>query len=305
MIYFISQYFFYWVNCLKMSLTHISLNLLRAFDASARHLSFTSAAKELCVTQAAVAHQVRALEEYLQKPLFNRMARGLGFTDEGAALAPIVAKSFQEINIGLEKLKGKVPKSVLHIGVVGTFALGFLLEALPDFHEKNPNIEAKLSVNNNVPDLLNEHLDFAIRFGEGAWHAQSAEFLMKAELTPLACPNLAKQMSTPADLARFALLRSHRKSEWALWFEKCGLNETIANGTIFDNSRAIADAAKLGLGVGILPLNMFSNEIARGELIAPFDVSINAGSYYLTRLVHRPISEAMIAFRDWLMHAVQ
>lgn len=283
-----------------MPLSNISLNLLRAFDASARHLSFTNAAKELCVTQAAVAHQVKALEDYLQKPLFKRIARGLSFTDEGALLAPIVAKSFQELERGLDKLKGRVPKTSLQIGVVGTFAIGFLLERLEDFHERYPNIEAKIMVNNNVPDLLNEHLDFAIRFGQGAWHAQSAEFLMAAPLMPLCSKAIAQKLKTPKDLGQFPLLRSHRANEWPMWLEKNGIFDLIAGGPMFDNSRSIADAAKLGLGIGLLPKNMFNNELRNGELVAPFSREIDAGSYYLTRLVHRPMNEAMLAFRDWL-----
>lgn len=289
------------VNGCKLSISHISLNLLRAFDASARHLSFTKAAKELCVTQAAVAHQVKALEDYLQKPLFNRIARGLSFTDDGALLAPIIAKSFNEISIGLDKLKRSIPKTSVNVGVVGTFALGFLLPRLGDFHAKHPNIEAKIMVNNNVPDLLNEHLDFAIRFGQGAWAAQTSESLMGAPLTPLCNQELADKIKSPSDLARFSLLRSHRASEWPIWLEKHGASEIIASGAMFDNSRSIADAAKIGLGVGLLPKNMFENDLQSGELIAPFNGEIDAGSYFLTRLVHKPMTEAMKEFRDWLI----
>ncbi|KAF0186014.1 MAG: Transcriptional regulator [Hyphomonadaceae bacterium] len=283
-----------------MPLSKISLNLLRAFDASARHLSFTKASKELFVTQAAVAHQVKSLEDYLQKPLFNRAARTLSLTDEGASLAPIVAKSLYEIGVVLETIRGKERKSVLHVGVVGTFALGFLLERMDSFHAKHPHILVKIQVNNNVPDLLNEHLDFAIRFGAGAWLAQSSELLMSAPLSPLCNAKTANHLKKPEDLANFALLRSHRKNEWAKWFEVCGKTDIDASGTIFDNSRAIADAAKLGLGVGLLPYNMFSAEIEDGLLIKPFSQEVHAGSYYLTNLVQRPVSEAMIAFRDWL-----
>lgn len=288
-----------------MPVTQISLNLLRAFDAAARHLSFTNAAKELCVTQAAAAHQVKALEDYLQKPLFNRAARGLTLTDAGAALAPTITKSLHEIGVALESVRGEVPKVVLHIGVVGTFAIGFLLHRLDEFHRLHPNIMAKIQVNNNVPDLLNEHLDFAIRFGTGTWLALKAEHLMAAPFSPLCCPQTARSLSKPEDLAKFALLRSHRKGEWPRWFEKFGLNNIAADGTVFDNSRAIADAAKLGLGVGLLPYGMFKNEIESGQLVRPFDYDANLGSYYLTQLVHRPTSDAMREFKNWLVKICQ
>ena len=284
-----------------MSLSRISLNILRAFDAAARHLSFTNAAKELFVTQAAVAHQVKSLEDFLQKQLFHRVSRGLIFTDEGAMLAPIVAKSFQEISVALESLKSEIPKTVLHIGVVGTFAIGFLLERLPDFHSKHPNILVKLQVNNNVPDILNEHLDFAIRFGDGAWLAVKSEFLMEAPLSPLCDKETNEALKKPSDLVNYSLLRSHRKSEWTIWLDKNKVSEIIAEGTIFDNSRAIADAIKMGLGVGILPYNMFKREIENGQLYKPFRQNIDAGAYYLTYLIRKPLTEQMQDFRKWLI----
>lgn len=284
-----------------MPLSKISLNLLRAFDASARHLSFTKASKELFVTQAAVAHQVKTLEDYLQKPLFNRAARTLSLTDEGASLAPIVAKSLYEIGVVLETIRGKERKSVLHVGVVGTFALGFLLERMDQFHANNPNILVKIQVNNNVPDLLNEHLDFAIRFGEGAWLAQTSQLLIPAPLSPLCDSETAAKLQNAIDLTKFPLLRSHRKNEWGRWFGVFGKLDVEATGTIFDNSRAIADAAKLGLGVGLLPYQMFSAELGEGSLVKPFAQDVHAGAYYLTHLVQRPITEAMLEFRDWLL----
>lgn len=285
-----------------MSLSNISLNLLRAFDASARHLSFTGASKELFVTQAAVAHQVKALEDYLQKPLFNRLARGLTLTDAGANLAPIVAKSLNEMSNILEAIKGDAKKAVLHIGVVGTFALGFLLPRLNKFYDEYKDIKLQLSINNNVPDLLNEHLDFAVRFGDGAWLALRSEFLMSAPLTPLCSPLIAEKLNSPSDLGNFELLRSHRKNEWARLFNHIGIRNIQAKGPIFDNSRAIADAAAMGIGIALLPKNMFQAELKAQKLCAPFDINIDAGAYYLTRLVQNNLTEPMECFQNWLMN---
>lgn len=285
-----------------MSLSNISLNLLRAFDASARHLSFTGASKELFVTQAAIAHQVKALEDYLQKPLFNRLARGLALTDEGANLAPIVSKSLNDISNILETIKGDAKKTVLHIGVVGTFAIGFLLKRIENFHNEYKDIRVQLSINNNVPDLLNEHLDFAIRFGDGAWLALRSEFLMPAPLTPLCAPQIAQKLKKPADIFNFELLRSHRKNEWARFFNQANIRNIQAKGPIFDNSRAIADAAAMGIGIALLPQNMFIDEINNNKLCAPFDIKIDAGSYYLTRLVQKKLSEPMQCFQNWIIN---
>lgn len=188
----------------------------------------------------------------------------------------------------------------MHVGVVGTFALGFLLRVLDKFHDNNPSVQVKIQVNNNVPDLLNEHLDFAIRFGDGAWLAQSAELLMPAPLSPLCNFETAKHLKTSDDLTKFNLLRSHRKNEWAKWFRESGRIAPEADGTIFDNSRAIADAAKLGLGVGLLPYQMFRTEIESGLLHKPFSKDVHAGAYFLTNLIGRPYTDAMASFRDWL-----
>src|SRR3990167_1452317 len=124
-----------------MALSSLSLNTLRAFDAAARHLNFTRAADELCVTQAAVSHQVKALEDHLGRALFRRTARGLVLTDEGANLAPAVAESFDRLGRLIEVIREDGPREILTVGVVGTFAVGFLLECLPDFRTQHPRTE--------------------------------------------------------------------------------------------------------------------------------------------------------------------
>src|SRR5262245_40049290 len=152
------------------SLRTYSLNTLRAFEASVRHLSFTRAADELCVTQAAVSHQVKALEDQLGVQLFRRTTRGLVLTDEGAALAPIVADAFARLGRGLDAVAMDGPHEVLTVGVVGTFAVGFLMRRLAAFRTRYPHVDVRLQTNNNKVDLWSETLDFAIRFGDGAWH---------------------------------------------------------------------------------------------------------------------------------------
>ncbi len=278
---------------------------MRAFDAAARHLNFTSASKELFVTQAAIAHQVKALEDYLGKPLFKRIARGLSLTDDGANLAPIVARSLNEVSRAIEIVKGVERKEVVHLGVVGTFAIGFLIPRLSDFHAKYPNIDLRLQINNNVPDLLNEHLDFAIRFGEGAWLALKSEHLFEPSFTPMCSPKIAKDIKNISDLGNFPLLRSHRKNEWARWFELSGINHIFADGAIFDNSLTIAQSAMLGHGIGLLPYQLFEKELANNELVRPFDIGVNVGSYYLTHHIEKPINEPMNNFSNWLKSLCQ
>ena len=153
-----------------MDRAQIPLNALRAFEASARHLNFTRAAIELRVSQGAVSHQVAALEDRLGVPLFRRLPRGLALTDEGQALVPTVADAFDRIGATLDLYADGQLREVLNVGAVGTFATGWLLPRLHGFERSYPRIDLRLMTNNNRVDLAGEGLDFAIRFGDGAWH---------------------------------------------------------------------------------------------------------------------------------------
>lgn len=284
-----------------MALSEISLNPLRAFEASARHLSFTRAAEELCVTQAAVSHQVKALEEHLGKSLFRRTTRGLVLTDEGAALAPIVGGSFASIERALAAIAEGGAREVLTVGVVGTFAVGFLMERLAEFRAKNPFIDLRLLTNNNKVDLWTESLDFAIRFGAGAWHGVHADPLMATPLSPLCSPPLAEQLRDVGDMGKFVLLRSYRAQDWPAWLAAAGAPQLSARGPIFDASTLMVQAAILGEGIALAPPRMFRRELHAGLLVQPFPIAVDAGAYWLTRLISKNPTPAMNAFRTWLM----
>ncbi|OXH85429.1 LysR family transcriptional regulator, partial [Burkholderia multivorans] len=167
---------------------HLPLNALRAFESSARHLNFTRAGLELSVTQAAVSQQVRALEERLGCALFTRLPRGLDLTDEGRALLPVLSDAFSRIETVLQQFDGGRLRQVLTLGVVGTFALGWLMPRLKRFRDTHPFVELRLRTHNNVVDLAAEGLDFAIRFGQGNWPATRNERLFDAPLTALCAP---------------------------------------------------------------------------------------------------------------------
>lgn len=171
---------------------YLPLNGLRAFEASARHLSFTRAAIELCVTQAAVSQQVKSLETRLGVRLFQRLPRGLKITAEGEALLPVVTGSFDQLALSLERIEGGHVRELLFLGTVGTFAVGWLLPRLPDFQRQFPFVDIRLSTNNNRVDMAAEGLDFAIRFGNGSWHGTEAIRLFDAPFLPSASPNWQK-----------------------------------------------------------------------------------------------------------------
>ncbi|MBU9338243.1 beta-lactamase transcriptional regulator PenR [Burkholderia multivorans] len=279
---------------------HLPLNALRAFESSARHLNFTRAGLELSVTQAAVSQQVRALEERLGCALFTRLPRGLDLTDEGRALLPVLSDAFSRIETVLQQFEGGRLRQVLTLGVVGTFALGWLMPRLKRFRDTHPFVELRLRTHNNVVDLAAEGLDFAIRFGQGNWPATRNERLFDAPLTALCAPDIARRLTQPADLAHETLLRSYRTDEWLGWFDAAQLEPWTVNGPVFDSSRLMVEAAMQGVGIALAPACMFERELQLGLLARPLDIDVHAGGYWLTSLKSKSLTPAMTLFRDWI-----
>ncbi|AAK90305.1 LysR family transcriptional regulator [Agrobacterium tumefaciens] len=284
----------------------LPLNGLRAFEASARHLSFTRAAIELCVTQAAVSQQVKGLEKRLGVALFQRLPRGLKITAEGEALLPTVTSSFDQMATTLDRIEAGQVRELLFLGVVGTFAVGWLLPRLAAFQKRHPFIDVRVSTNNNRVDMAAEGLDFAIRFGQGSWHGTDAFRLFEAPLSPLCTPKLAEMLKEPADLMDATLLRSYRADEWSTWFAAAGVSPAaqVNAGIVFDTSLGMMEAALQGLGVALAPPSMFSRHLTSGAVMQPFPVTISLGSYWLTRLQSKPQTSAMQAFSDWLLETI-
>lgn len=286
---------------------HLPLNALRAFEASARHLSFTKAAIELCVTQAAVSHQVKSLESRLNVTLFERLPRGLLLTHEGETLLPTLREAFDNIAGTLERFEGGHYREVLRVGVVGTLAVGWLIPRLRDFQTTHPFIDLRLSTNNNRVDIAAEGLDFAIRFGSGAWHGVEATCLLEAPLSPLCISDIASQLKNPPDLVRHTLLRSYRADEWSQWFAAAGVtgDMPLPKSIMFDSSLAMMEAAIQGAGVALAPPSMFTRQLHAETIVQPFPQTVTMGSYWLARLQSRPETDAMAAFRKWLIDTAQ
>ncbi|MEW9856563.1 LysR substrate-binding domain-containing protein [Novosphingobium sp. M1R2S20] len=286
-----------------MDRAQLPLNALRAFEAAARHLSFTRAAMELCVSQGAVSQQVASLEARLGTALFRRLPRGLALTDEGHALCPVMADALDRIAAVIERIEGGQPRELLSLSVVGTFASGWLLERLPDFARTCPQVDLRLSTHNNRIDLAGEGIDLALRFGSGAWHGTHAELVLRAPLAPLCSPETAMRLTEPSALAREPLLRSYRADEWPRWFAAAGLPCPALRGPMFDSSVLMVEAARRGFGVALAPAAMFTADLRAGDLMQPFEATVDLGGYWLTRLQSRADSPAMGAFRDWLLAA--
>jgi LysR family transcriptional regulator of beta-lactamase len=283
-----------------LEISQLPLNALRAFESSARLGSFTRAGLELRVTQTAISHQVKALESALNLTLFKRFPRGLALTDEGLALLPVLTDAFRRMSATLSQFEDGNYAEILTVGVVGTFAIQWLLPRLNTFRALCPQVDLRLKTHNNLADILAEGLDFSIRFGDGAWNGTEALHLMEAELSPVCAPAVAGRLRAPADLRNEMLLRSYRWDEWPLWFEAAGLESPSLRGFMFDSSLALVEAAAQEVGVALVPVALFARELDEGRIVRPFEVSIAAGSYWLTRLKSRTPTPAMEAFQRWI-----
>ncbi len=256
------------------------------------------------MTQTAISHQVKGLETLLGVRLFRRLPRGLALTDEGTVLLPGLVDAFDRIGATLDRVERGQVQEVVTIGMVGTFATGWLLPRLNDFHKDHQFVDLRVLTNNNRVDVAGDGLDYAVRFGNGAWHGTEATPLFDAPMSPACQPALAKRLRSPADLLREPLLRSYRDDEWPQWFARSNLVLPVARGPVFDSSITLAEAVVLGIGVALLPRCMFARADADGRLAWPFDIQINVGSYWLTRLKSRPVTAGMVAFREWLSRRI-
>lgn len=255
------------------------------------------------MTQAAISHQIKGLEERLGVSLFRRSNRGLKLTDEGVALAPTLFEAFGAIDRLFERCESGGMREVLTVSAVGTFAVGALLERLPRFRTAHPGIDLRLLTNNNKVDLVAEGLDCAIRFGDGAWHGVEAELICTAPLSPLCTPAQAATLREPADLLRAPLLRSYRPQDWPAWFLAAGLRSRAIRGPLFDSSLVMVQAAMRGQGVALAPYGLFRRELESGQIVRPFAIEAELDGYWLTCLKARPQTNAMHLFRRWLREA--
>jgi LysR family transcriptional regulator of beta-lactamase len=284
---------------------HLPLNALRAFEASARHLSFTKAGLELRVSQTAISHQVKQLEESLAASLFRRLPRGLALTDEGLALLPVLTDVFDRMSAAIDRVQARGTREIVTVGCVATFATGWLLQRIEHFGNICPYVDLRLLTNNNRVDIAGDGLDFALRFGDGSWHGTEAIHLLSAPLTPLCRPDITMRLRAPSDLSKEILLRSYRAEEWPLWFAVAGSPCPMIQGPIFDSSVAMAEAASQGVGVALAPAAMFRRELLSGRLARPFTAEVAAGSYWLTWLKSKELTFGMLEFRDWLVETLR
>ncbi|WP_191630198.1 transcriptional regulator GcvA [Pseudomonas fluorescens] len=289
-----------------MTVSLPSLNGLRAFEAVARHMSFTKAAEELNVTQTAVSHQIRRLEAELGVHLFLRLAEGLALSEEGQAYLPGIRAAFQELRYSTEQLLEGRHESVLTISTLVSVASKWLLPRLPSFQQAFADIDVRISASTELVDFRKGTIDAAIRYGRGDWKGLQADFLMSDEIFPVCSPALAKTLSTPADLARHTMLQVSgvTATDWSTWLSAAGQPLQLAEGPrlTFDLAMMAVQAAVDGQGVCIGRSTYVEDDLRVGRLVLPFDLRLKDQlGFYLVTPRETAHVKKIVAFRAWLL----
>ncbi|MBD9656534.1 LysR family transcriptional regulator [Pseudomonas sp. PDM12] len=283
---------------------------LVAFEASARHQSFTRAADELALTQGAVCRQIAGLEEFLGVELFRRSRRGVLLTEAGTAYAAKVAAQLDAVERDTLALMGAQGAMSLELAVVPTFATQWLLPRLQDFQRLHPEVTVHLT-NRTRPFLFADTgFDAAIYFGDGDWSGTEAHFLMHEHLMPVCSPVLLDGRPVSAErIAELPLLQqSTRPYAWRQWFAAQGLNVSRdMTGPRLELFSMLAQAARHEMGVALIPPFLIQRELADGSLVVAMDCPVHDGgrAYYLTVPERKVESAALKAFRDWLLGEAQ
>jgi LysR family transcriptional regulator, glycine cleavage system transcriptional activator len=282
------------------------LNALKAFEAAARHESFTRAAEELCVTQGAVSHQVKALEAELGLKLFNREHQRLLITEGGRAYLAVVRDAFDRIADGTQRLLQRQSGGALTVSTSPNFAAKWLVHRLGRFAEAHPEIDLRVSASPHHVDFAREDIDLAVRHGDGTASGLHVTRLCMEELFPACSPKLLdgrKGLRSPADLGRFRLLHVNDHQGWSQWLDYAGVaGVDLSHGPILNQASMAIDAAVDGQGVVLARTALAAWDLIGGRLVRPFDIAMPA-SYAYWIVCSKAVAKLpkIVAFSDWLL----
>ncbi|MBL8836383.1 MAG: transcriptional regulator GcvA [Alphaproteobacteria bacterium] len=282
------------------------LNALKAFEAAARHESFTRAAEELCVTQGAVSHQVKALEAELGIKLFNRERQRLVITDAGREYLNVVRDALDRIALGTERLVQRQSAGVLTVSTSPDFAAKWLVHRLGRFAEAHPEIDLRVSASLHHVDFAREDVDLAVRHGDGRWPGLDAVRLSPERLFAVCSPALMAgrgRVTSPADVLRFPLLRLDTDEGWTRWLEAAGLDAVApTRGPTLNRESMLIDAAVDGQGIALARTTLAAWDLLNKRLIRPLAVTLPLAKCYWIVCPKATAGLPKIAlFRDWLL----
>jgi DNA-binding transcriptional LysR family regulator len=283
------------------------MSWLLAFEAAARHLSFTRAAEELSLTQSAVSRHVQALEELLEVPLFRREGRQLELTEVGAMYLRELSGGLQRIrNASLQAIAYRTGVGSIHLASLPTFAAKWLLPRLNTFYETHPDILVHVHSKIGQFDLQLAGMDAAIAVGDGNWPGLMSHHLLDEHMILVASPKLMKRLplNSPGDVAQHILLQvAARPDAWSQWFSTYQVPARhIRWGPQFEVTSHLIQSAVAGIGVGLVPSCLVEDELRNGTLVIPFDAPLITGlAYYLFVPPHRNLPPSLTSLKDWLL----
>ena len=290
------------------------LNALRAFEAAARHLSFTKAAAELNVTPGAISHQVKALEETIGQPLFIRRTRALLLTEAGQRALPALREGFDRLAAGAAALAERADSGVLTISTSPTTAGRWLVPRLDSFYAAHPDIDIHLHASLDIVGFDGDGVDAAIRYGTGRYPGLHTTLLAEDVIAPVCSPVLldgVHPLRVPDDLRHHHLIHTDIAEfhgiypTWDMWLRAAGVADIdTRRGSRFMLSELAIQAAVRGQGVTLGNQLIVGDDLAAGRLVKPFDAALNIRpdfAYYFVCPDGRQDDPRIAAFRDWLM----
>jgi LysR family glycine cleavage system transcriptional activator len=282
-----------------------SLNALRAFDVSARHLSFTRAAAELHVTHGAVSRQVKELETFIGRPLFRRLPRGLEITRQGRELAFTTNRLFDELRGAIADLRRPSRPGIITVNTVPSLAARWLVPRISAFQNLHPEYEVRIGTTTALTDFRRDGVDLALRYGRGRWPAVYRERLFQPVEFPVCAPALLegdRALRAPRDLAHFTLLHDTTTAHWGQWLAAAGATDVDAKaGLVLEDMNVLLQAAIEGQGVALSSLPLAHADLRAGRLVKPFEIEIPVElSFYIVCEHGRESEPALAVFIAWL-----
>jgi LysR family glycine cleavage system transcriptional activator len=287
------------------------LNALKAFEAAARHLSFTKAAEELSVTQAAVSHQVRMLEDYFNITMFNRSHQRLTLTDAGKSYLPRLTSAFDLIADGYKELPNDQSTPKLNIKAPSSFSVQWLIPKLKSYQQLYPNVDIRLSAQDNDLDFFPEAFDIEIQYHLGENTNKAGILLFKEEIFPVCSPGFIGEqgsLSSPAELANHTLLHiNYYPEDWKMWLAQAGVKDIdCSRGYRFDQSILTLEATTQGLGVAMGRTPIVNHKLANGALVEPFNIRLKSqGGYWLFTQTNVEVKKHVEQFKEWISNQVR
>jgi LysR family glycine cleavage system transcriptional activator len=286
------------------------LGPLRAFEAAARHLSFTRAGEELNVTQAAVSHQVKSLEEWLGLRLFRRRGRQVFLTEAGQGYLAEVSQAFDMLSGATGRLISRESSGPLAVSCLASFAASWLVPRLGRFRDLHPDIDVMISAKDELVDFSRDEVDLAIRHGGGNWPGLEVTMLMTEDMFPVCSPKLLDgpvPLKSPDDLRHHTLLRDDMLVNWKAWLTAAGVQGVDADrGPFFNLSNLVIDAAIDGQGVALARSALVAHHLKAGRLVRPFEFQLPAHfAYYIVYPPTMADVPKVRAFADWLVAMAQ